>query len=305
MKNITLFLLLMCAAISYGQGVLIKDRDSIAYNDFAADDLIGIARPSGGIYSWYRTSFYGLAYGVRNMMLGQSNNWTAVDTFSATIHPSTVLPRTTDAYSLGSGAKRWNNIWAKYGHIQQLNLPNPEGNDSLVITYDDSTLTFSKNITITPFDSSGSGLGDADKPFRSVNTDSVISNQRLHLSAPNGVEVTGIFQFTPQLNVAVTNDDSSLIITSNIVELEPSGTAQIDTLYINPNLMSFTPGIEITIYNKTTNPVTFKDDNGANWTNCMRLAGGDVVLNQFDSFKLIYYLNLGIWIQSGAFIDNN
>jgi hypothetical protein len=300
MKNIILFLILLCATISYGQGVNLKDRDSLAYNSLTTSDLFGVQRPSGGVYSWYKTSWYGLSFGVRSVMLGQTNIWTATNTFNDPVYLNDITynyimtPLSSAFFStLGQSDKPY-----KYIYGNHIIVVNPlDTTQTGEITYSDG------NISIG--DSSVTTLGSVAKPFKSIYTDSVKSNTRLHLSAPKGVEVTGIFQYNPQLNVAVTSDDSSLIVTSNFIELAPAGAIQIDTLYIDPNLLGYTPGIEITIYNKSTNPITFGDNNGANWTNCMRLSGGNVVLGQYDSFKLIYYLNLGLWLQSGAFIDNN
>lgn len=308
MRNVTLFLLLLCATISYGQGigVNLKDRDSIAYNGFVAGDLIGVQHSSGGIYSWYRTSWYGLSFGVRNVMLGQNNTWTNTNTFNDPVYLTDLTfcyiltPFSASIYStLGASDKPY-----KYIYGNHIIVVNPIDTSQVgEITFDGEN--FITNKPIIPSDSSGSNIGNTNFPLNSVYADSIISNNRIHLKAPKGIEITGLFQYDPQLNVALTADDSSLIVTSNFIELSPASPVTIDTLYIDPNLLGLTPGIEITIYNKSTNAITFTDNNGANWVDCMRLSGGNVVLGQYDSFKLIYYLNLQLWLQSGAFIDNN
>lgn len=149
---ISIILSMMLSFVSYAQGstVYLSTRDSLAYDEHDPTDLMGVAVDVSGTYTWYKATWFSLSKAFRIYVSGQANTWSEDQHFSGgiysdgityadVIYPQGIAPVSRIGYF---------GIPFNYVYANQFVVVNEANNDSLVISFNDSTLSFSSDKTI-------------------------------------------------------------------------------------------------------------------------------------------------------------
>ena len=163
MKKLILILILLSTLPLFGQ-VRLSTMDSIT--TFGMRDYSYWNALSGAAYLNRKVSWHALTAGMEGWLTDSVHTWDLTQTFSSgatfsagangavTFNDSVVciagaplwvhwIQRVSASSTIGSAAAPFFTIYAN-----NFTIPNTEGNDSVSITYDDSLVTFSKDVSI-------------------------------------------------------------------------------------------------------------------------------------------------------------
>ncbi len=308
-KILTITILVYMATLA--QVVSLKNRDSVAFNNYTNTDIFPMQKLVNGEYLWRKASYYSLNRNFKESLLNYSNTWTQENTFNANVKTRHITPVANDVYWLGWWTnQRWRYVFAKTGVFEEIIIVPAYQTDSsqgTTIGYDGAEIQFSARFS--PIDSAQQSLGKMEKPIDTVYAQSLSNSLDIALIAQanegllsppsivkRGVLIKPIALHYPQL-YPITSSTRSLTIKSEIINLQVNASGgSIDTLYIGSELTA-TLGVPIvTIYHQSgTDAVTITDTNGAGFNYCIR-ASSNITLNRYDSITLMFDKNIQQWI---------
>lgn len=314
-KIIMLFLVLTYFAL--GQTVNLKNRDSIAYNQFQATDILGVQKILSGDYIWYKTSMYALERYFRESILAKENTWSQLNTFTNIIRSGHVAPRVHDTYWLGWWTdSRWLHAFIKNGYFENIFIVptgNPDSSQGTKIEFDGNSVIFNK--PIMPADSAAQDIGSINKPMDTLYAQTVVApfdfgiiaqGSEGNLPPPDSIWKHGVLAKPGILHysqVYPTNSETtSLTAKSEIIFLNVGDSGgSIDTIFIGQEIIASLGVPIITIYHYGgSDTITITDTDGGGYNFCIR-AEDDIVLSRYGSVRLMLDKNIHQWIVIGVY----
>ena len=297
MKKLILILILLSTLPLFGQ-VRLSTMDSIT--TFGIYDYSYWNALSGGTYLNRKVSWTALRAAMIDYIDGLANTWALKQTFSSGATFSAGANGTVsfaDSVLMPSGSSLWvhwiqrsavSSIIGNYNapfftiYAQHFTTTNLEGNDSCVISYDDSTLTFDKGVSF-----SGDVAFAADVSFDS--------------SFVFKSFTVGVYTY-PIGNIA----DSILILMDTCSTIKfalPGNVTNMEKITFQASLGSGKgAGTIIKLINTDASDVITLKDNAADGN--LQLAG-DFAMGTYDYIELQYINNSGTWVWAETKRSNN
>lgn len=274
-KYIFLIFLFLLTYEAYPQ-VRLSSMDSIT--TFAVYDYSYWNTLTGGAYLNRKVSWSALRTGMIDYIDGLANTWALKQTFTSgatfsagangtvtfsdsvvntgTSNLNRIYPTTSSTSQIGTVLTPYQTIWGRY-----FRMPNTEGNDSCLISYDDSTVTFDKEVSIPTL-----------RITAALTVDSSVTSPTLKVS-PNEYQIVNV------TDSIITTD----ILMSNIVLQLPG---DVTSPGIEKITMTGAPEghIIVLFITTTSDSVVFQDSNA---DGNLRMAG-DFNMNTHDNIAFMY-----------------
>jgi len=166
MKKLILIMALLFTVPLFSQ-ITLSGTDSVTVASQDDRDILDIQIYNGGSFVHRQQSWRLHRLSLQSWLDDQSLTWTGINTFNGATfaagshgrvtfadsvqfnanltYTQNIFPKTTAGYFNGQFGQKWLTVYSKNVFAENLYVTNVEGNDSVLISYDDSTITFNKS----------------------------------------------------------------------------------------------------------------------------------------------------------------
>jgi len=278
MKKLIIILLMLLALPTYSQ---VKLSAQTAITSLSPTDIMWWNTDVGGVFTHRKMTWAVLAGEISDTMNSKTNTWALKQTFSSGATFSAGANGTVsfaDSVLMPSGSSLWvhwiqrsavSSIIGNYNapfftiYAQHFTTTNLEGNDSCVISYDDSTLTFDKKISVGQLSITESFAIPDSATFNAI----ALSETGYAFSAITDSVVT------------LATPSSSIVLRGFGFSITPGVDSLVCAWAGNGQLLTITNEVAFTVIIEDSYPDDGNIDLSADWS----MAQGDILTLKYNS----------------------